>query len=81
MLRPISRNDSPLSHDEIEKIDKTPLSNIDRHHLRLLAHCLACFKKMDNDSNLLLPHEKKRLEWFLSQPSLVDERTFVSLLL
>ena len=72
---------SPLSQEEIEQIEKAPFSAIERHHLRLLAHCLACFKSMDNDSNLLLPDENKRLEWFLSQPSLLGETAFVSVLL
>ena len=74
--------DSPLSFEEIERIDATGLPNIDRHYLRLLAHCLSCFKGMANGSNLgFLPEEQDRLKWLLAKPALIDEREFVFALL
>ena len=71
-------SDSPLSIEEINRIDSTGLSSIDRHHLRLIAHSLACFKAMSNGSNSgPLPKEKERLKWLLAQPALNNEKTFV----
>ena len=74
--------DSPLSFEEIERIDATGLPIIDRHYLRLLAHCLSCFKGMANGSNVgAFPEEQDRLKWLLAKPALIDEREFVFALL
>ncbi len=74
--------DSPLSLQELQHIEATNLPNLERHHLRLLAHCLACFKLMSNGLNTgSLPSEDSRLQWCLDQPSLANESAFVSVLL
>ena len=73
---------SPLSIEEIKLIDATGLPMVDRHHLRLLAHCLASFKTMANDaSSGPLPEEQDRLEWLMSQPAFTNEIDFVIVLL
>ncbi len=73
---------SPLCMEDIERIEGTGLSILERHHLRLLAHCLECFKEMANESSLgSLPQEKDRLRWCLEQPSLENDQAFISLLL
>ena len=73
---------SPLTLDDIQLIDSSQLSMLDRHHLRILAHCLACFKLM-NKENLsgILPSETERLEWLLKQPALKKDKDFIALLL
>ncbi|WP_320666601.1 hypothetical protein [Prochlorococcus sp. MIT 1307] len=74
--------DSPLSLEEIRKIDATDLPMRERHYLRLLAHCLACFKAMAHESSRgALPSEQERLHWLLAQPVLVDESAFANDLL
>lgn len=74
--------DSPLSVEDVARIDATGLSNIDRHYLRLLAHCLACFKIMANyASSGPLPQEEDRLGWLSSQSVLMNEKAFIFLLL
>ncbi len=76
------RDDSPLSIEEINRIDSTGLSSIDRHHLRLIAHSLACFKLISHGPNSgPLPKENERLKWLLAQPSLNNEKIFVNNLL
>ena len=73
---------SPLSVEDLACIDATSLTSIERHHLRLLAHCLACFKSMANGVSIgPLPNELIRREWFLKQPSLFEEKEFISVLL
>ena len=73
---------SPLSLRDIERIDETNLSTLDRHHLRLLAHCLECFKAMEPKRSLgPLPAESLQLEWCLAQQDLSGDRAFISLLL
>ena len=73
---------SPLSFEDIATIDETGLSIVDRHHLRLLAHCLSCFKEMAKGSSVgALPSENVRLKWLLAQPALTNEREFAFVLL
>ena len=55
---------SPLSSADIETIESTNLSSIERHYLRLLAHCLACFKQMsDGSTSGELPNAQHRMKW------------------
>ena len=73
---------SPLSFEDVERIESTGLSSLERHHLRLLAHCLECFKKMAGGaSSGSLPQEQDRLKWCLDQPNLVNDQAFISVLL
>ena len=72
---------SPLSLEEISRIEATNLSSLDRYHLRLLAHCLQCFKSMAGSDSGPLPDEQARLKWCIEQPTLVHERPFISVLL
>ena len=72
----------PLSFEEINLIEETQLPLMDRHHLRLLAHCLACFKSMaDGSSCGPLPKEEDRLKWLMSQPTLINEKDFITVFL
>ena len=72
---------SPLSLEEISRIEATNLSSLDRYHLRLLAHCLQCFKSMAGRDSGPLPDDQVRLKWFIEQPALVNEKPFISVLL
>ena len=73
---------SPLSLADLERIESTSLSSLERHHLRLIAHCLECFKAMGQASTTgSLPTEKERFAWCMAQPSLASDRAFVSVLL
>ena len=73
---------SPLSFEDIERIEATGLSIVDRHHLRLRAHCLSCFKEMAKGPSVgALPKEDVRLKWLLAQPALTNEREFAFVLL
>ncbi len=83
MADPITNNISPLSFEDLQKIESTNFSSLERHHLRLLAHCLFCFKEMnqDNINSLDLPKEEARLSWCLNQPTLSEDQAFISILL
>ena len=73
---------SPLTHEDLKQIEATNLEALDRHYLRLLAHCLFWFKEISN--NCLdgpLPNKQKRLEWCLNQPSLAEDQAFLAVLL
>lgn len=74
---------SPLSMEEIQLIDQTNLPILEKHHLRLLAHCLACFKSMaqQEKSRESFPEENDWVKWCLAQPRLQNDNDFISLLL
>tara|TARA_B100000579_G_C22455225_1_gene676273 strand:- start:244 stop:603 length:360 start_codon:yes stop_codon:yes gene_type:complete len=72
---------SPLSKDDIEVIALTNLSVSEKHHLRMLAHCLQCFKSMKkNDSTGLLPKKEEWLEWCLKNPIMQKDDEFVQVI-
>ena len=72
---------SPLSKDDINLIGLTNLSVKEKHHLRMLAHCLQCFQSMSNGkAEGLIPSKEDWLEWCLSNPVIVDDDEFVHVL-
>ena len=75
-------SNSPLSEEEIYLIEATCLPIIERHRLRLLAHCLAAFKGMKPDSSSgELPTLDLRLKWCLDQQQVREDPAFMNLLL
>ena len=73
---------SLLSIEEIDRIDSSGLSLVLRHRIRLLAHCLSCFKAMSSStSSGDFPSNQERLNWLIDQPSLSNDREFVFVLL
>ena len=78
------KEDSPLSVEDINKIAQSNLTILERHHVRLLAHCLACFKSMVNlgvGTDSSIPDENLWLKWCLAQPNINNDDDFVQLLL
>ena len=72
---------SPLSEDDISLIALTNLSVSEKHHLRMLAHCLQCFKSMrkENPSGLL-PVKEEWLDWCLKNPTMLKDDEFVQVM-
>ena len=72
---------SPLSSEDINLIAVTNLSAREKHHLRMLAHCLQCFKSMRNGSERgLLPAKEEWLEWCLKNPIMLKDDEFVQVM-
>ena len=72
----------PLSRADAEQIEATLLPHLDRHHLRLLAHCLRSFQVIaDPRQSGPLPDRRSLEQWLVEQPQLVDEPQFRDLLL
>ena len=72
---------SPLIKEDIHLIASTNLSVSEKHHLRMLAHCLQCFKSMSNSSEEgSIPKKEAWLEWCLSNPKMVNDDEFVQIL-
>ena len=70
-----------IDAETIARIDATLLPQLDRHHLRLLAHCLASFRMMVPDLDGALPNAALRRQWCEQQPVVADDPQFLILLL
>ena len=69
---------SPLSKEDINLIGLTNLSANEKHHLRMLAHCLQCFKSMSKGNKEgLIPTKEVWLEWCLTNPIMIKDDEFV----
>tara|TARA_B100000214_G_scaffold366147_1_gene334741 strand:- start:238 stop:597 length:360 start_codon:yes stop_codon:yes gene_type:complete len=72
---------SPLSKEEVTLIAMTNLSANEKHHLRMLAHCLQCFKSMSKRNETgLLPVKEEWLEWCLKNPIMRKDDEFVQVM-
>ena len=72
---------SPLSKEDINLIGSTNLSVCEKHHLRMLLHCLECFKSMRNGNEEgLIPGKEAWLEWCLKNPKMLKDDEFVQVL-
>ena len=73
---------SPLNIEEIQRIDSSGLSSTVRHKIRLLAHCLSCFKQISSRTSAGdFPSSQECLNWLIDQPALRNDREFVFILL
>ena len=72
---------SPLGKDDINLVGSTNLSMTAKHHIRMLLHCLECFKAMSNDNKEgLIPEKEVWLEWCLKNPIMFKDDEFVQVL-
>lgn len=72
---------SPLSADEIHRLDATLLPALERHHLRLLAHALRTLQQVQRVTAVPgLPDPAAIAAWLRTQPELGGEAAFVALL-
>ena len=72
---------SPLSKEDIDLIASTHLSVSEKHHLRMLLHCLECFKSMSQENKEgLIPAKDVWLEWCLKNPKMFKDDEFVQVL-
>ena len=67
--------------DVVARIDATLLPQLDRHHLRLLVHCLDSFRAMVQSNDGSLPDASSRRRWCEQQPLVVEDPTFLRSLL
>ena len=75
-------SESPISFNDLSAIDATNLPHIEKHHIRLLAHCLECFKQIAKKESLAyLPDKASQVKWCLKQPLLANDEEFMAALL
>ena len=72
---------SPLRKEDINQIGSTNLSVSEKHHIRMLLHCLECFKSMcSGNEEGLIPSKEVWLEWCLQNPIMFKDDEFVQVL-
>tara|TARA_S200000501_G_scaffold304554_1_gene292650 strand:+ start:226 stop:582 length:357 start_codon:yes stop_codon:yes gene_type:complete len=67
---------SPLSDEIITKIEQLNLSIIQKHHIRLLAHCLEIFKEIGIDERSLFEEDYILKEWCEKQSQKFNDKKF-----
>ncbi len=83
MESPLVNNfeNSQLHIEDINLIGSTNLSMSEKHHLRMLLHCLKCFKSMSEDEEEgQIPRKEVWLEWCLQNPIMFPDDEFIQVL-
>ena len=72
---------SPLSKEDINLIGSSNLSVSEKHHIRMLLHCLKCFQSMGKGNKKgSIPGKETWLEWCLQNPIMLKDDEFVQVL-
>ena len=75
-LDPLS---NPLNIQIIKEIDNLNLPIMQRHHIRILAHCLEILKIINADNNLEYQKRNPLREWCDNQSKKFDDKKFSDL--
>ena len=70
---------NPLKIPTIEEIDNLDLPLMQKHHVRILAHCLQILKIMNKDDNFGLCDKNSLREWCDNQSRIFDDKKFSDL--
>ena len=75
-LDPLS---DPLNIETIQEIDNLDQPIMQKHHLRILAHCLQIFKTINLDNTLEYQNKNPLREWCDNQSKKFDDKKFSDL--
>ena len=75
-LDPLS---NPLNIQTIKQIDNLDLPILQKHHVRILAHCLQIFKIVYADHSLEYQNKNSLREWCDNQSRKFDDKKFSDL--
>ena len=67
---------SPLSNEIAKNIDQLNLSIFQKHHIRILAHCLEIFKEIAQDESSLFEEDELLREWCEKQSQKFNDNNF-----
>ena len=70
---------NPLDIETIQEIDNLELPIIQKHHVRILAHCLQILKFITADNNSELCDKNSLKEWCDKQSKKFDDEKFSNL--
>ena len=75
-LDPLS---NPLNIQTIKEIDNLDLSIMQKHHVRILAHCLQILKIIKIDNSFEYQNKNPLREWCDNQSKIFDDKKFSDL--
>ena len=75
-LDPLS---NPLNIEIIQEIDKLDLPIMQKHHLRILAHCLQILKIISEENSFEYQNKNTLREWCDNQSKKFDDKKFSDL--
>ena len=70
---------NPLNIQTIQEIDNLDLTIMQKHHIRILAHCLEILKIINADNNLGYPQKNSLRDWCDNQSKKFDDKKFSDL--
>ena len=70
---------NPLNNQTIKEIDNLDLPIMQKHHLRILAHCLETLKMLNADSSFEYQNKNPLREWCDNQSKKFDDKKFSDL--
>ena len=76
MSDPTNSLSSPLGDEIAKNIDQLNLPTIQKHHIRLLAHCLEIFKEIGKDESSFFKEDEILREWCEKQTQKFDDKDF-----
>ena len=75
-LHPLS---NPINIEIIQEIDNLDLPTMQKHHLRILAHCLQILKIINLDNSLEYQNKNPLREWCDNHSEKFDDKNFCDL--
>ena len=69
-----------LNIETIQEIDNLDLTTMQRHHIRILAHCLQILKIINIDNSFEYQNKNPLREWCDNQSKKFDDKKFSDLL-
>ena len=70
---------NPLNLQTIQEIDNLELTIMQKHHLRILAHCLQILRIISIDKSFENQNKKHLREWCDNQSRIFDDKEFSDL--
>ena len=70
---------NPLNIQTIQEIDNLDLPIMQKHYLRILAHCLQILKNLNVDNSFDYQHKNPLREWCDNQSQKFDDKKFSDL--
>ena len=79
MSNPLDPLSNPLNIEIIQEIDNLDLSIMQKHHLRILAHCLQILKIISEENSFENQKKNSLREWCDNQSEKFDDKKFSDL--
>ena len=79
MSNHLDSSSNPLNMQTIQEIDNLDLPIMQKHHLRILAHCLQILKIINADNGFEYQNKNLLKEWCDNQSKKFDDKKFSNL--